>query len=401
MFIKSSVGISREINGFSAGNKAAGQAIKGLGKDTAQLLIVFSSVVFNQEEMLQGVLEAARGIPLIGCSTAGEIVTNGPSKKTVAVMAISAQGVQFNLGLGQNIKESALAAGSQLGENLLSQTKDGKLVIMLPDGLAGNGADIVRGLQNALGENFLIAGGAAGDDFLFKKTYEYYNDQILSGAVVGAMVSGDVKFGIGVRHGWKPIGASKKVTKSKGAILYELDNKPAVQIYEEYFGKKAEELKSEPLARMAITYPLGLKIPNSDEYLIRDPITAGSQGEITCAAEVPEGSEINLMMGSKSDAIKAARQAAEQCVQGIKEKGGSKVTTAILFNCIARDKLLAQDAQKEIDVIKQVLGDSAEMIGFYTYGEQAPIGGGSAANAQKTRKSEFCNETMVIVAFGE
>ena len=400
MFIKSSVGLSREVNAFSAGNKAAGQAIKGLGLDTAQLLIVFSSVVFNQEEMLKGVREAAVGVPLIGCSTAGEIVTKGPSKKTVAVMAISTQGIQFYLGLGQNIKENALAAGSQLGENLLSQTEDGKLAIMLPDGLAGNGADIVRGLQNVLGEDFLIAGGAAGDDFLFKKTYEYYNDQILSGAVVGAMVSGDVKFGIGVRHGWKPIGAPKKVTKSQGAILYELDNKPAVRIYEEYFGKKAEELKSEPLARMAITYPLGLKIQNSDEYLIRDPITVGSQGEITCAAEVPEGSEINLMMGSKSDAIQAARQAAEQCVEGIKEKGGSKVTTAIIFNCIARDKLLAQDAQKEIDVIRQVLGDSAEMIGFYTYGEQAPIGGQTAIT-QKTCKSEFCNETMVIVAFGE
>lgn len=400
MFIKSSVGISREVNGFSAGSEAARQAIDGLGKNAAQLLIVFSSVVFDQEEMLKGVLDAAGGIPLIGCSTAGEIVTKGPSKKTVAVMAIATQGIEFYLGMGQNIKEDALAAGTQFGKNLISQTKDGKLVMMMPDGLAGNGADIVRGLQNVLGENFLIAGGAAGDDFLFKKTYEYYNDQVLSGAVVGAMVSGDVKFGIGVRHGWKPIGASKRVTKSQGAVLYELDNKPAVQIYEEYFGKKAEELKSEPLARIAITYPLGLKIQNSDEYLIRDPITVGGQGEITCAAEVPEGSEINLMMGSKSDAIQAARQAAEQCIQDIKEKGGSKVTTAVIFNCIARDKLLAQDSQKEIDVIKQVLGDSAEMVGFYTYGEQAPIGGQTAV-AQKTCKSEFCNETVVIVAFGE
>jgi hypothetical protein len=173
-----------------------------------------------------------------------------------------------------------------------------------------------------------------------------------------------------------------------------------VSIYEEYFGKKAEELKSEPLARMAITYPLGLRIPNSDEYLIRDPITVGEKGEITCAAEVPEGSEINLMMGSKENAIAAAREAAEQCVHEVRKRGGREVTTAIIFNCIARDKVLAQDAKVEIAAIKEVLGSHAEMIGFYTYGEQAPIGGRVVAE-EKAQRSEFCNETVVILGFGE
>jgi hypothetical protein len=400
MFIKSSVGQSQQVDALSAGREAAELAIEKLVEKQAQLIIVFSSVVFDQKQMLKGVRKITKDTPLVGCSTAGEIVTNGPSKKSVVVMAIAAQGVNFHFGIGKNIKDNPLKAGNDLGRDLLSKTKAGKLAIMLPDGLAGNGADVVRGMQKALGEHFLIVGGAAGDDFLFKETYEYYNDQVLTGAVVGVMIEGDARFGIGVRHGWNPIGASKKVTKSKGNILYELDNKPAVHIYEEYFGKKAEELKSEPLARMAIIYPLGQRIPNSDEYLIRDPITVGDKGEITCAAEVPEGSEINLMMGSREQAISAAQQAAQQCVQGFKENGGSKVTTALIFNCIARDKLLGRDAQKEIEVIKKVLGESAEMIGFYTYGEQAPIGK-QIISEQKSCRAEFCNETVVIVGFGE
>jgi len=400
MFIKSSVGRSQQANAFFAGKEAATEAIKGLAGAKSELIIVFSSVVFDQEKMLKGVREITGKISLIGCSTAGEIITKGPSKKSVVVMAIASEGIKFHTGIGADIKKGAIKAGEALGKDFLSKTKNGKLALILPDVLTGNGADIVRGLQKVLGENFLIAGGAAGDDFLFKKTYQYYNDQVLDESVVGVIIEGDLKFGIGVRHGWKPIGACKKVTKSEGSVLYELDNKPAMHIYEEYFGRKAEELKSEPLARLAITYPLGLRIQNSDEYLIRDPITAGEKGEITCAAEVPYGSEINLMLGSKKDAIQAASKAAEQCIEEFKEKNGSKITTALIFNCIARDKVLGRDAKKEIDVIRKALGDSVEMIGFYTYGEQAPICGQTTSQA-KLCKSEFCNETVVIVGFGE
>lgn len=391
MAIKSSVGRSQQVEARAAGREAAELAVKGLAGAPSKLILLFSSVVFDQKQMLAGVREVTGDTPLIGCSTAGEIITSGPTKKSVVAMAIATDDVEFYLGRGENIKQDALRAGKSLGADFLSKTTDGKLVLMMPDGLAGNGADIVRGLQQALGEGFLITGGAAGDDFLFKETYEYYNDQVLTGDVVGAILAGNLKFGIGVRHGWTPIGMSKKVTKSVGAVLYELDNKPAVHIYEEYFGKKAEELKSEPLARIAITYPLGLRIPDSDEYLIRDAITVGEAGELTCAAEVPEGSEIKLMLGSRENAIEAARLAAEQCVAGVKATGGSRVTTAIIFNCIARDKILGRDAAKEIAAIKEVLGESAAMIGFYTYGEQAPI----------TCKSEFCNETVVIIGLGE
>jgi len=400
MFIKSSVGRSIQLDAKEAGQEAAKHALEGMEGKQTSLIIVFSSVVFDQKIMLEGVRDQTGDTPLIGCSTAGEIITDGPTKKSVVVMAIAAEGLAFHLGRGDDIKGDAMQAGESFAKDLLSKTKEGKIVLMMPDGLAGNGADIVRGIQKVLGEKFLIAGGAAGDDFLFKKTYQYYNEEVLSGSVIGALLDGDVRFGIGVRHGWKPIGTPSKVTKSEGAVLYELDGKPAVHIYEDYFGKRAEELKSEPLARMAITYPLGLRIPNSNEFLIRDPITVGDKGELTCAAEVPEGSEIYLMMGSKEAAIEAAEQAAMQCLAGVKQRGGSKVTTAIIYNCIAQDKILAQDAKDEIKVIKDVLGDEAQMIGFYTYGEQAPIGD-EIISEEKSLRSEFCNETVVIVGLGE
>ena len=45
-----------------------------------------------------------------------------------------------------------------------------------------------------------------------------------------------------------------------GAVLHEVNNKPAISIYEDYFGaEEAAVLKTESLAKLA-TYPLGLKV---------------------------------------------------------------------------------------------------------------------------------------------
>ncbi len=210
---------------------------------------------------------------------------------------------------------------------------------------------------------------------------------------MGAGLSGSFSKGVGVRHGWDSIGLPMKVTKSEGAVLKELDGKPAVSIYEDYFGKKAEELREEPLARMAITYPLGMAVEGSDELLIRDPITVDENGWITCAAEIPEGSEVRLMIGSKDKAIEAARDAAQHALEQL---GGKSPKAVIIFDCIARQKLFGRSANDEIAAIRGVFGSDVPLIGFYTYGEIAPLGGD-----MKKCCSNFHNETAVIFALGD
>ena len=115
------------------------------------------------------------------------------------------------------------------------------------------------------------------------------NDEALSGSVVGVGLSGTFKLGVGVKHGWIPVGAPLKVTKSAGSVLHEIEGRPAISIYEDYFGEEeAQKLKEETLAKLAITYPLGMRIKDSEEMLIRDPLTVDEHGSITCAAEIPE-----------------------------------------------------------------------------------------------------------------
>ena len=400
MAIHAGVGTSKDTrDAYQAGYDACQTAVEAMGGGVPDFTFTFSSVAFNQEELVRGVRAASGEAPGIGCSDAGEITAAGPTTKSVAVMAIKSDAISFTTGLGKDIKAGAKEAGMAIAKEVKARASAPlKTFLMLPDVLTGNGADIVRGILEVLGPNFPVAGGAAGDDFLFEKTYEYRDGEVATGAVAGVGLSGTFTFGMGVRHGWVPIGPPMKVTKSAGAVVYTLDNRPAISIYEDYFGAKAEDLRKEPLARMAITYPLGIKVPDMDEYLIRDPITVDTEGAITCAAEIPEGSEIRLMIGSKEKAVEAAQDAARKLMKDF-EAVPARPRFVLIFNCIAREKLFAQKAKDEIDAIMEIIGPEVPLLGFYTYGEQAPLGG--ETRAQSHIQSKFYNETVVIFAVGE
>lgn len=397
--IRAGVGISSEKNPYQAGYEAGTEALRNGSLESANIVIMFSSVALDQAQCLSGVRDACKGAPIVGCSDAGEITGDGPAQKSVAVMAIASDTVAFTTGVGEEVRAGAREAGRKLASDVRSKAPSAlRALIMFPDVLTGNGADIVRGAQDVLGEHFPIVGGAAGDDFLFEKTYEYLDDKVLTSAVTGVGLSGDFTMGVGVRHGWIPIGPPMKVTKSEGAVVHELNGRPAISIYEDYFAEKSGDLRKEPLARMAITYPLGLKLPDLDEYLIRDPITVDEKGSITCAAEIPEGSEVRLMIGSKEKAIEAAREAAQKLMRDF-ERAGAAPKLLLIFNCIAREKLYGDRAKEEIAAIQDVVGKEVPLLGFYTYGEQAPLGGEIEDAAKIT--SRFYNETIVMFAIGE
>ncbi len=404
MSLISSVGVGINDDSYAAGVNACQEALNEIctkstdAKCMPDLCIVFSSIKYDQEKMLQGVRSVAPHTLLIGCSTAGEIVTTGPVKqRSVSVMMIKSDKIKFYAGVGENIAASPKAAGKMAADEVKKQSAGAlNAFMMFPDVLAGNGADIVRGVQESLGEHFPVVGGAAGDDFEFKKTYQYLNDKVYSGVIIGLGLVGDFKIGIGVKHGWIPIGIPKTVTKSAGSVLHELDGKPAIEIYDDYFGDAAAELRTETLAKLAITYPLGIKTEGSEEMLIRDPITVDEHGSITCAAEIPEGSEVQLMIGSREEAVKVAKEAAGKAMEQL---GGAKPEAVVIFNCIARNKLFGDRGGEEITAIQEAIGSEVPLIGFYTYGEQAPIGG-EVVNINKCNPA-FHNETVVICVLGE
>ena len=385
------VGSSRQSDSFRAGQEAAARALELLGQQLPDLVLVFASIRFDQQALLHGIVSVSKKAALVGCSTAGEILSEGPSRRSVLVMAMRSNTLRVATGLGTDVKGDPRKAGQDVAQaTIKARLQNPRTFLMFPDGLTGNTAEIIRGAQEMLGLSFPIVGGAAADDFSFSQTYQYHDGRLYSNAVAGVLLTGVIGVGIGARHGWQPLGRPRRVTRAVGNLVEELDGHTAVNLYETYFGKAADTLKSGSLADMSILYPLGMPIPGEEEYLLRNVLKMDAKGSLIYAGEVPEGTEVRLMMGSKERALEAAHKAAEQALAGL---GGKKPTFALVFSSCSRARLFGRRAWEEISTIRDVLGKEVPLAGFYDYGEQAPL---TAAGFRGL--SYFHNETLVVCA---
>lgn len=393
--IKAGVGLSQNLRDHKkAANEAVAQAIDRLEGEKARILFAFSSIKYEQDKVIKGLREAAPEAIIVGGSAAGEITSWSTVFDGINVLAIASDNIDFVTGVGAGVSKNSFSAGALAAKQVIDNRggKKPNLFIMLPDGMTGNGAEIVEGVKSVLGPNMPIIGGSLGDDYRFEKTFEYHQDEVLSDAVIGVGMYGDFAYGFGIKHGWEPVGLPLKVTKADGATIQEVDDKPALKVYEDYFGKEAAELVKEPLARMAYTYPIGMAVEGSDELLIRDPVIANKKGEITMAAAIPEGMTIRLMIGDRDKAIAAANNAAHAAKAQLE---GATPRFILMFNCMARNKLLGVRCHEENFGVSQVIGKDVPMAGFYTYGEQGPLLG------RKDTPAYFHNETMTLLVVGE
>ncbi|MFH1062361.1 MAG: FIST N-terminal domain-containing protein [Candidatus Omnitrophota bacterium] len=396
MAIKVGVGKSKEIDSFAAGSLAARNAIEQLGSSQPNLVFVFASSRFDHPQLIRGIKSVIPNCPLVGCSTAGEITSQGPDKKSVIVLAIESNSLHAAVGLGKKLSKDSRRAGQEVAHDVIVKTRQGlprHAFMMLADGLSGNGVDIIRGVQEVLGTSFPIVGGSAADDFLFANTFQFYDENVYQDSVCGILFSGDISIGIGARHGWYPLGKPRIVTAADHNIIKKLDGKPAARIYEDYFGKRVADLRNEPMARMSVMYPLGMSIPEEEECIIRNAMKVDAEGSLICAGEVPVGSEIRVMMGSKETALKAAQKAAEIALGALRKK---KASLVFVFDSVSRERLFGLKSKEEIEVVQKIFGPDTPIVGFYTYGEQAPLG--ATINLGQTF---FHNETIVVFAISE
>ena len=397
--LQTGIGVSTNTNDYNAGVESAKKALESLGSENPDALIIFAAPKFNHKKMLKGVTSITKKTPMIGGTTAGEISTFGLSVNSVVIMALKSKDVKFYVGIGQGISKNEENAGKELARNVLKKAskKTAKSLIMLPDGLAGDGLRVIQGVQKILGEYFEIVGGSLGDEDKFKNTYQYYNGKVYQDTVVGMLFCSDkIKTGTGVRSGWESVGSRFKCTKAKGNIVYKFGDKTALQVYTEYLGSA----RAKKLPAIGLEYPMGLvderaKIEGYDYFQIRCPLAVNEKdGSVTFAAAIPEGKEVTLTYSSRTSIINGSKLSA---IQSRKTLGGATPKLIMMFSCVARKMVLGRRTNDEINSVKQVFGKNIPLIGFYTYGEIGPID----KRIQSLKSTRWHNETVVLWVLGE
>lgn len=372
--------------GFEAGFKAAGEAVAGMAEP--KLLIAFASDSLDLGSTLAGITERAGSVPLIGCSTAGEISTDGPCEASVVVTAIGGPGFEVATGVSRGASASLRDAGASAAGCLreLSGAHEHRVLIVLTDGLAGDQQEIVRGAYTMAGAGVPLVGGCAGDDLKMRATHQFCGTEVLDDAVVAAAVASDSPFGIGVCHGWSKVGDPMLVTDSEGSVVFTIDDQPALDVYLTRLGAPGEAWHdADAFTRFASTHPLGLASRRGEEHVRFVAGADMSRRSLSCIAEVSRGALVWMMEGD-AESVLAATDVA--CLDATDALGGRPPIGMIAFDCIARRGVLGEGGiSREIDRVTSHSG-GAPVAGFYTYGEIARTQGISG----------FHNQTLVVLA---
>jgi hypothetical protein len=379
------VGASAAKDSRQAGVDAATAALRG---DDPRLMVAFVSPAHDIHALLAGIRGIAPVAPLIGCSTSGEIATDGPGDAGVVIAALGGTGFSVSTSVARNASRDLRQAGATAAACAAEtgQAAEHQVLLLLTDGLGGDQQEVVRGAYSVVGGAVPLVGGCAGDDLAMKKTFQLFDGEVLEDAVVAAAITSDAPFGIGVQHGWGRVGAPFLVTESSGNRVQALDDRPALDVYLERL-EAPDDVRTDPAAftRFALTHPFGLSRRSGEE--VRFIAEANFEDRsIGCIAEVPQGGLTWIMEGD-DDSVLVATDAA--CSQAVAALSGRAPLGFLAFDCIARRGVLGDEGiRKEVQRIGSH-SQGAPVAGFYTYGEIARTRGVSG----------FHNQTLVVLAF--
>src|SRR5215216_3420269 len=380
MTTKAGVGMSRHHNPNVAGREAATQALQNAGIAKPDFVFMFASIGYDQPSLVRAVRETTGGAPLTGCSAEGTI--NGDdadeSNFSVVVASLTKDELQWTNGIASGLSAEPRAVGQQLAKELLPNLSADVIgLFVFPDGLTDYLEPFFAGLEDNLpSDRFLpLWGGGAGNNVSVEEpTYQYCDDEVISGGVSYTLLSGKAQAGWAISHGLVPIGSARTVTRSQGNVIYEIDGKPAIEVLKEYLPEGAL-VEDRDWMRYAISLALTTKAPSymkDEEYVVRGvPAVRMADGSITVQTEVPEGTSVWF---SSRDKEKITSRFDRMATQITEQLGDDKPKLVFQFECFTRGKSLFREQEKVqlLKRLRQSLGPDVPWTGFYTIGEIGP-----------------------------
>lgn len=323
---------------------------------------------------------------VMGCSTAGEIRGDTVADDTLTVAVSRFATTRLRLVQG-NVADPAAShqAGLELAKRMADGADDLRAMFVLSDGLHVNGSGLVEGLVEGSGGRVTITGGLAGDGDRFDRSWVLVDGAARSNAVTAVGLFGpDVCVGHGSRGGWDIFGPERRITRAEGNVLYELDGQPALELYKNYLGNRAEGLPA-----TALLFPLALRVPGTEARSVVRTILAVDEATqtMTFAGDVPTGSSAQLMRANFDRLVDGAHGAAFAA-----ETVSSGPVLALAISCVGRRLVLGQRTEEELEAAIAGLPDTATLVGFYSYGEISPLAAGTC---------DLHNQTMTITTISE
>ena len=344
-------------------NLAARELSEQLSGSSLSLVLFFCSAEYDLESLAFSLQESFGSLPLIGCTTAGEISTEGYERSSITAIGFRRQYFTVASALIDRMENFSLSHAQERMDDLvrtcqkqaLAPIQGHTFALTLLDGLSTREEVVLAALSTALGRvpHF---GGSAADDNQLSLTSVYYGGNFYSNAAVVVLFNTPLNFEVFTTHHLQPTSEKFVVTRvdSDSRRVLELNAQPAADVYARFVGCAVEDLDlysfaSSPLAvRMGKHfYPRSIQQVNSDHSL-------------TFYCAVDNGIVLTAMSSaSLQDNLRLL-------FHGLHQRLGPSLMT-IGCDCFLRR--LEAEGRDEQSAVSELLRQYS-VLGFNTYGEQ-------------------------------
>jgi len=345
------------------------------------LAFIYLSVEYDLEFLLKK-LKKYHFI-VIGSTTVGEIYADAlhgvvSTNNHIACMLTNLNQSAFKIKVKTLKAHSHVTLGKKIG-NWTNECFNDSALLTLTAGLTFDNESYINGLQKKI-EFFF--GAVAGDNRLLQGTYVFSNNKIISNGILALAIDREqIDIVVSRGFGWSGIGTQSVVTKSDKNLVNTIDDKSAVEFYNNYLNIKPSEVLTK-----GIDYPVEVLLENG-QIVYRAPLSFNDDGSLLFAGHVPKGAKVRI---SAPIGEAVVDRVAESIRGSLLKKENYSADLVLLFPCASHKELLGNFAINEIKIAYQ-LTNQAPLIGFYAYGE---ISSSSKSNA-------FHNQTFVTVQLSE
>ncbi len=303
--IETAIGMTRKWDAREAGREVAETAIKNLTRPP-DFFLLFSTIHYEKyggfEEFLAGVWDVLpTETPLVGGTVTGFMNNYGCFSRGASALAVSNPSMDVAVGVGKNTKRNPHRAARQCADMIHNSLKEspyknkfllnfisGPVMPSIPgvgqkkyirSGFVSKFALQALGLSQALVQkglgredeifeetvqqlpDYQMILGTSMDDYKGIRNYQFFNDKILTNAVVNLGVATDLDLEVCTTHGMKQTDLHFTITKlgAGNHAICEINNKPAVPELLRLLQWPEGFLTEETMSHTILYYPISLK----------------------------------------------------------------------------------------------------------------------------------------------
>lgn len=349
------------------------------------LAIIILSYIESAEQLRS--IFGTQDIAIFGITAPKKFTEQGITEGDIVVMLIDIKADSFKIVLNDYQGSSAYEAGYNTGISGRNSFTNPCFIIS-PVDFKISGDELIRGLTDAAGHDIMVAGGVAGNPVDFSGIV-FTNDVTCEAGLLALIIDRDKVLinGLAV-SGWKPVGTTKKITKSEGSWVFTIDNEPAMNVIQRYLGNEIiiSNNQTSGLLPSDLGYPLQFERASGNVIMKPALFFNTANQSVMMGGEVKEGELFRFSLPPDFDVIDKVVESKRI----IKEKEMPVSDVLIVFSCVGRLGTFGPLISTEIEGLASTWGKP--MIGFFSLGEFGKLDGG---------RCEFQGTTVSWVALKE